>query len=79
MSATPSPGGRYTDDHDRFGTKRGVVHADHDPTLPARATGVSVQPESVHAWVADERRDAEHATWATAPDTRPDPWELDHE
>ena len=38
-----------------------------------------VQPESVHAWVADERRDAEHATWATAPDTRPDPWELDHE
>ncbi len=39
MSATPGPGGRYTDDHDRFGTKRGVVHADHDPTLPARATG----------------------------------------
>lgn len=162
MSATPGPGGRYTDDHDRFGTKRGVVRADHDPTLPARATGglrivstgprstsieldgveisdhvtairldmatdgpttatltmradsvyivageavierndeapdaddgalgnrgpghrvaaVSVQPESVHTWVADERRDAQHAGWATAPDTRPDPWELDHE
>ena len=50
MSATPGPGGRYTDDHDRFGTKRGVVHADHDPTLPARATGglriVSTGPRS---------------------------------
>lgn len=50
MSATPGPDGRYTDDHDRFGTKRGVVHADHDPTLPARATGgvriVSTGPRS---------------------------------
>ena len=63
---------------------RDDIRADvHDLMAPVRrrhrVAAVSVQPESVHAWVADERRDAQHAGWATAPDTRPDPWELDHE